>query len=487
MEPPVLKTAGLRLDQAPPIAVPFSFFLAAPPFAVAAGLLLAWQGDAAIASRWTPQALAVTHLLVLGFLTQIMCGGLLQMLPVLAGSPVPRVVEVGRIAQFLLAFGTLLLCAGLYSGTGTALAVGATGAATGLGLIGTAIAVALGRAQGARDTVLAMGLALAALAVTVGLGLALTGTLRGWVRLAGLAGWVDLHLGWGLLGWAGLLIMGLAYQVVPMFHVTPPYPGWLRTWAAPLAAGGLAAATVLVVAGRQVEATWGLGIASLVFGAFAGTTLDRQRRRERPIVDATLLHWRSAMASALAALFLWLLGGRAETVGVLTIVGVGIGLPSGMLFKIMPFLSWFHLQHRQLAARRFDLRIPHMHAFVPDQGARIQFGLHLVALGLLIAASALPASGLARPAGIGLGRLGGIPRISPPPLLSALSARVAPLGADAPSKRAGLALADPDDLSLLGASARRGQSLGAESVLELLNPPRHRLGVASGAPELLGK
>ena len=96
------------------------------------------------------------------------------------------------------------------------------------------------------------------------------------------------------------------------------------------------------------------------------------------------------------------LGGRAETVGVLTIVGVGVGLPSGMLFKIMPFLSWFHLQHRQLAARRFDLRIPHMHAFVPDQGARIQFGLHLAALGLLIAASALPASGLARPAGLAL-------------------------------------------------------------------------------------
>jgi hypothetical protein len=108
------------------------------------------------------------------------------------------------------------------------------------------------------------------------------------------------------------------------------------------------------------------------------------------------------MASALAAPLLWLLEGRAETVGVLLVVGVGVGLPSGMLFKIMPFLSWFHLQHRQLAARQFDLRIPHMHGFVPDRQARIQFGLHLAALGLLIAASALPDSGLARPAGLAL-------------------------------------------------------------------------------------
>lgn len=398
----MLNTAGLRLDQAPPIGVPFAYFLAAPPFAVASGLLLAWQGDPALASRWTPQALAITHLVVLGFLTQIMCGALLQMLPVLAGSPVPRVVPVGRAAQVLLVAGALLLCAGLYSGSGAALAAGAAAVALGLALLGTAIGIALGRARGVRDTVLAMGLALAGLAVTVGLGLALVAALRDWVRLPGLPGWVDLHLGWGLLGWAGLLVMGVGYRVVPMFHVTPPYPRWVRAWAAPLVAGALMAATVLVVAGRQDEAAWGLGIAGLVFAAFAATTLDRQRRRERPIVDATLLHWRCAMASALAAFVLWISGGRAEAVGVLLIVGVGVGLPSGMLFKIMPFLCWFHLQHRQLAARRLDLRIPHMHTFVPDRSARIQLGLHLSTLGLLTAAAALPDSGLARPAGLAL-------------------------------------------------------------------------------------
>lgn len=399
----MLNTAGLRLEQAPPIEVPFVFFLGAPPFAVAAGCLIAWQGDLALASRWTPQALAATHLIVLGFLSQIMAGALLQMLPVLGGSPVPRAAPVGRSAQALLATGTVLLCAGLYSGNGIALTAGAAGAAAGLALLAGAVAVALTRAQGVRDTILAMALALGALAVTLGLGLALVAALRGWVHLPGLPGWVDLHLGWGLLGWAGLLVMGVGYQVVPMFHVTPPYPGWLRTWAAPLAAAGLIAATGLALAGWRAPAAWGLGLAGLVFAAFAATTLDRQRRRQRPIVDATLLHWRSAMFCAIVALVLWLAGGRAETLGVLSIVGVGLGLPSGMLLKIVPFLSWFHLQHRQLAARRLDLRIPHMHAFVPERQARIQFGLHLTALGLLVAATALPGLGLARVAGLALG------------------------------------------------------------------------------------
>ena len=398
----MLNTAGLRLDQAPPLTVPFAFFLGAPPFAVAAGLLLAWQGEGALAARWTPAALALAHLIALGFLSQILCGALLQLPPVLAGAPVPRVVPVGRAAQALLATGTALLCVGLALGWGLALGVGALGAAAGLTLLAGAVAVALSRGRGSVDTRRAMGLGLGALAVTVVLGLMLSAALLGWVRLPGLPGWVDLHLGWGLLGWAGLILMGVGYQVVPMFHVTPAYPGWLRSWSAPLAAGGLVAATVLTLAGQADRATWGLGLAAACFAVFALTTLDRQRRRERPILDATLLHWRLAMACVLAAVLLWFTGGRAETIGVLLLVGVGVGLPSGMLFKIMPFLSWFHLQQRQLAARRFDLRIPHMHAFIPERRARIHWGLHLIALGFLVAANLAPGRGLAPLAGLAL-------------------------------------------------------------------------------------
>jgi hypothetical protein len=86
----MLNTAGLSLEQGPPIAVPFRFFLTTPLFASAAGLLLLWQGHGATLSRWTPAALPVVQLIALGFLTQVMCGALFQMLPVLAGAPVPR-------------------------------------------------------------------------------------------------------------------------------------------------------------------------------------------------------------------------------------------------------------------------------------------------------------------------------------------------------------------------------------------------------------
>lgn len=399
----MLNTAGLRLDQAPPIGVPFGFFLAAPPFALAAGGLLAAWGGPALAVRWTPEALALTHLLALGFMTQIMAGALLQMLPVLAGSPVPRVRVLGRATQALLVSGTLALAGGLAFGGRAALLAGALALGLAFAIFGAGVGVALARARGVADTLWAMRLSVGALAVTVGLGLTLVAVLLGWVGLASLPAWVDLHLGWGLLGWAGLLILGVGYQVVPMFHVTPAYPVWPRRLLVPLATAGLVAASGLLWFGPASGTNWGLGLAGACFVAFALLTLERQTRRLRPRIDATLLYWRGAMLAALLAFALWLWGGRPEAVGVLLLVGVGVALPSGMLLKIMPFLCWFHLQHRQLALRRLDLRIPHMHAFIPERSARVQFGLHLAALGLLVA-GAWPGI----PAGSGLARAGGM-------------------------------------------------------------------------------
>ena len=89
-------TAGLSLEQAPPFSVPLRFFLTAPWFLVVAALLILWQGPAIFASRWHPATLALTHLLTLGFMAQVMLGALLQMLPVVVGvcllytSPSPR-------------------------------------------------------------------------------------------------------------------------------------------------------------------------------------------------------------------------------------------------------------------------------------------------------------------------------------------------------------------------------------------------------------
>lgn len=394
----MMNTGGLSLDQAPPIDIPARFFLTAPLFAIAAGLLLAWQGPTLLVSRWMPGALAATHLIAIGYLGLIMCGALLQMLPVVAGASVPAVRLVGTLTHLLLTGGAAGLAWGLGGGGATALLLG--GVSTGLGFLVfvVPVTIALVRARGVPGTLLALRSAALALVVTVILGLLLVAVVLGWLRLPDFALVVDAHAAWGLMGWVGLLVMGVAIQVLPMFYVTPAYPAPLRRWLAPALLIGIAGASVVWVSGDELLGRLLFGAVGLGFVGFAVMTLVLIRRRQRPRLDPTLIHWWSAMLSIVMTVLAWAFAAPPTLVGLLALVGLGIGLPAGMLFKIMPFLTWFHLQHRQIAARRFDLRIPHMGGLLPIRWAQAQVGLHLLALLLLCGSFLVPA--LARPAGL---------------------------------------------------------------------------------------
>lgn len=396
----MMDTGGLSLDQAPPIAIPARFFLTAPLFAIAAGLLLAWQGPTLLVSRWMPGALAATHLIAIGYLGLIMCGALLQMLPVVAGAPVPAVRLVGAATHLLLTLGAAGLAWGLAGGGPTLIWIGAGTAALGFLVFAVPVAVALVRARGAPGTLLALRTAAIALAVTVALGLFLVAVLQGSIRVAEHTRWVDTHAAWGVMGWVGLLVVGVAIQVLPMFYVTPAYPAPMRHWFAPAVVIGIAAGGVAWILGADLVGRAVFGTIALGFVGFAVITLRLIGRRERPRLDPTLLHWWAAMLSLCGAALAWAVVAPPPLIGVLLLVGLGVGLPAGMLFKILPFLTWFHLQHRQLASGRFDLRIPHMGSLLSARWARVQFGLHLAALALL--ASSLWVPVLARPAGIAL-------------------------------------------------------------------------------------
>ena len=224
--------AGLSLEQAPPLSAPLRFFLTAPLFAFLAALLLLFSGPAALASRWSPALLAITHLLTLGFITMSMMAALLQMLPVLAGAPAKQPRLVAWLVHVPLSAGTLLLASGLATGW-------KTGMLASLPLLASAVltfilvaAYSLARTAARNATISAMRLALGALAVTALLGVTLVVILTGHAVLPALK-LTGLHAAWGLLGWVGVLIIGVAYQVVPMFQMTPAYATHITAWLTP--------------------------------------------------------------------------------------------------------------------------------------------------------------------------------------------------------------------------------------------------------------
>ncbi len=387
-----MQAGGLAFQQAPPLAVPLRFFLTAPVFLFLAGLLLFTPGAAGW-QRGSPAILAAVHLVTLGFLAMTMMGAFLQLLAVVAGAPAARPRLLAGLVHGPLAAGTLLLAAGFWLSRSwpfyPALALLAAAVAT------FVLAAAASLVRAARNaTVLAMAAAIFALAVTLALGLALGATHIGWGGLRGFVATVDLHAAWGLLGWVFVLVAGVAYQVVPMFQLTPAYPRWLTRSLVPVLMTGLLALSWARRDGRA----WPQGAAALVLAVcllvFALATLDLQRRRRRRVSDVTLDYWRVGMVSLAAAGLLGLFGTAGAPghrlpalLGILFLYGFAVSVASGMLYKILPFLAWFHLQS-QLQAPAGS--IPNMKAFLPEPRARRQFVVHVAALGLLLLSALLP-------------------------------------------------------------------------------------------------
>jgi hypothetical protein len=382
--------AGLSFEQAPPFSLPLRFFLTAPLFLLAAGILIVLSPESLV-SRWSPQALALTHALTLGFLSMTMVGALLQMLPVVAGSSVPAPRIVAGLSHVGLTLGTVALMAGFVASAPRAFEIGLVMLSGGFLVFLVAAAISLIRAV-ASVTVTGIRFAVAALGITILVGLALALKRSGvWIPPA-VATAINLHVAFGLLGWVLLLVIGVAYQVVPMFQITPPYPPKLSRWLA----GAIFALLLLHAAATQffqpavvfVDA----GLAAGVM-LFAIATLNLQSRRRRKLPDVTLDFWRLGMTSLIASVAVWFIAqvwpawansnAYPLLLGVLFIGGFAVSVVSGMLYKIVPFLAWFHLQ-AQLQARAGS--IPTMKDMIAERWKRWQFRLHFVACLLLVGA-----------------------------------------------------------------------------------------------------
>ncbi len=384
---------ALSLSQTPPLSVPFRFFLTAPLFLAAAALLLIPSGNALEVGRWSPAMLALTHLITLGFLGLCMVGALQQLLPVLTATSLRSPSRVSTLLHLLMTPGIALLVAGMGLSEPMLLQWGSALLLPALLAFILLVGHGLWRSTSRHATVPAMGLAL--------LGLLLLGSIALWLLWQGqwylpLAHPVTtLHVGWGALGWIGALLIGVAYQVVPMFQITPEYPARLRRWLIP-------ALVILLLVWSALYLWYPLlaivpaSLLALLFMLFAMQTLRLQQQRKRRLADVTLDFWQLAMGCLMLAVVTWGLGQWLAwpplelLLGALFLLGFAASAVNGMLYKIVPFLVWLHLNNRLQAQGSWQGSVPNMKQVIPVSDTRRQFRLHLFALLVLLVTLGLP-------------------------------------------------------------------------------------------------
>lgn len=379
--------ASLSLVQSPPLSIPLRFFLTAPLFAIAAGIVLFWFGEEAFISRWHPALLAATHFLTLGFIVMIMMGALQQLTPVLMGTQIPHPRLFSTVIHLLFTTGTLLLTSAwlwqqpkLFTLAGVLLSIS-------IAIFIIVLLLSLRKARSGYATVHTTRMALVAFAITMGLGVYLAMGYN-WSELSRFSGMTNLHMTWGLFGWVSLLLIGVAYQVIPMFQITADYPKPMMKWLVTVLFLLLVCWSTVQIIFTEIiwltNAFSGLLISGLL--SFILVTLKLLSHRRRHIPDITLNFWRVAMSSLLMVVIIWLLSlfelhSRLEFfMAVLMIVGFAMSAISGMIYKIAPFLIWLHLNNYAHGMDRTKFKIPNMKQVIPTHKARLHFRAHSLML-----------------------------------------------------------------------------------------------------------
>ncbi|MEH6471785.1 MAG: hypothetical protein V7752_11080 [Halopseudomonas sp.] len=390
-----MNTAGLSFDNIPPLRIPFGFFNTAPLFGILAGAVLLVE-PAALESRWHPAMLAIVHLLTLGFAANIMLGALCQVMPVVGSKAIPINYRQALIVRIGVGAGALLL-AGFFVFYLPLLAYGAVLMLTlGLGLFVSLLALALIKARPAGVTIVAIRFAALSVLITL-----IAGGLLLWWRVSpgsapALLINTDQHAIWGTLGWGMLLVIGVSFQVIPMFHVAPDFPRW-ATRGLPILLFSLLLINNLTQGSIAAASAIGINIVIIIFCAIAALTL---RRRKRKLVDYTVRFWQLGLGCIALTMLIAIISKVVPTLsaqlpltrllGVLFGMGGIISIILGMLQKIIPFLIYLHLQRACLTRPEMLLQLPNMKQLVPTVRSRKQWQLHLGCLTGLLAALWLP-------------------------------------------------------------------------------------------------
>lgn len=377
---------GLSFNALPPIDLPFRFFLTAPIFIILCAFLIFFSGEALWVSRWQPSMLALTHGFTLGFLTMVMMGALLQLLPVIGGVGITKPRLVVLACHSTLVIGTLCLMAN-FIWPSTLLAIcSLIFLVCGVGVYSLALAWVLVKKLSQGDSIIGFRLAMSAILLVLLLGAGLLSQRIGFINMSSMGKvQTNSHALFGLAGWGSLLIISVSFQVIPMFHVAPSFPKVISRYLPSL----LFVLLILAIFNPELM----VSLIVLIHGVFALSLLSVISKRKRKVPDSTIRFWQLAAVTLIVLNVFYFIPNeylsplviqqKTLLITAIYLYFYLIAVIQGMLLKILPFLSYTHLQQKCLINFSVMQTIPHMHDFLHKKHGQWLFYLHLITGGIL--------------------------------------------------------------------------------------------------------
>jgi hypothetical protein len=371
---------GLSQDQAPPISVPFRFFLTAPIFGVLISLVLFFYPLDIVFNQYSPITIGLIHLFTLGVLVQIIFGAIMQMIPVLAGVVFKNPTKFANYIHISLLFGTLSLSGGFIFSLKYLFFVAFISLSFCFGLFFFTLIKLLFKVKFLTSTIDAMKIfSLTGLSTAI-LGFYLLGQHLGQNINQYHYIFVNIHILFASFAFALILIMGVSFQVIPMFYVALDFPKTIQK--------KLPLAIIIAIVLLSVFMIFGfnyslikLFLASFVF-IFAYFGLKSLNNRKRPVFDVTLWYWKMSFYSLMIFSIFFIIGFNSKyemtTLSIIFIFGFLYPLLQGMIYKIVPFLSWFHLSSNGY------FMIPNLREYIDESMIKLQFFIYVSSFAFFI-------------------------------------------------------------------------------------------------------
>jgi hypothetical protein len=386
---------GLSFNALPPIDLPFCFFLTAPIFIILCALLILFSGETLWDSRWQPNMLALTHGFTLGFLTMVMMGALLQLLPVIGGVgiAIPRLV-VG-VCHSTLVIGTLCLMANFIWSSALLAISSLIFLVCSIGVYFFAFAWVLVQRLSQGDSIIGFRFAMIALLAVLLLGIGLLSQRIGLISINNFGKMLtNNHALFGLAGWGSLLIISVSFQVIPMFHVAPSFPKVISRY--------LPSSLFFLLVLAVFKPVFIMPFIVLIHGVFALSLLLVISKRKRKIPDSTIRFWQLAAVTLIGLNVFYFIPNKylsplVSQQKTLLITAIYLyfylmAVIQGMLLKILPFLSYTHLQQKCFINFSAMQAIPHMHEFLHKKHGQWLFYLHIITGSILFYTLVIPST-----------------------------------------------------------------------------------------------
>lgn len=355
-------------------------------------LALIWRTRDLEGHFFQPPLLGLVHLSVLGWFMPITLGAMHQLIPVVFEVPV-RSERVAWLAFSLYVPGAAGLVGHMsLFATGAGLVWSATLLVASFVLYIVNLMATLARARAVTLVGAYVIAAMIYLLIAAGLGLALAWNLHAPYLRGDHLELLRAHAHAAGLGFFGLLVMGVAYRLFEMFllaFVKDTRPGWIAFFAINVA---LAALVMSFALGRTAGLTAVAGSAVTIgVAAFLAQVRLLWRARMRRRAD---IAWKHSVASftylglTVATGLVLLAGGLGAfderlriAYGFLALVGFLGSIITGQLYKIVPFLIWFHRFSPYVGLKQ----VPAASELLPEQPQRIQWLVMHTAIAALVA------------------------------------------------------------------------------------------------------